>query len=138
MSQITEAEALAILEQRVSALEAGKRKPKFSRPIPPKAILPTEPSLAQIIWAVAHVTGIEEYQILSMRKADGVARARRLFYVAARNLTSQSFPQIGRFCRKNHATVIHGCQMAAERYMDYRDELAAIERVISRMGSDPS
>ncbi|MEC8461146.1 MAG: chromosomal replication initiator protein DnaA [Pseudomonadota bacterium] len=67
--------------------------------------------LDQIQQAVARYYKIKISDLTGKRRHQAVTRPRQLAMYLAKNLTSKSFPEIGRsFGGRDHTTVLHGCQ----------------------------
>lgn len=92
------------------------------RPVPPKPdapeVLPTlqswkqyhkAPTLACIMGAICAVTGLRKEEIESHRRQVHIVMGRFIFYHLCRDLTTRSYPEIGRFCgNRNHTSVMNG------------------------------
>lgn len=63
------------------------------------------PSLACIMEQVATKHGVTVDEIKGHRRGAKVLAARFEFYARAVAETGKSFPEIGRFCRRDHSTV---------------------------------
>jgi chromosomal replication initiator protein len=74
-------------------------------------------SIEEVIRAVAKHYGLTAGELKSPKRAKPIARARQVAMYLCRELTSESFPEIGsRFGGRDHATVIHGVnKITAER-----------------------
>jgi hypothetical protein len=81
--------------------------------------------------AVADAYGIEFIQLLANRRK--YAKERQVALYLCRQLTPQSLPQIGRFFRLDHTTVMYACRVVAERLRsepELRNKIEAIERAL--------
>ena len=66
-------------------------------------------SLAEIMEAVSDVTGITQDEMCSPSRQHRLSRARQMYFYMARQMSSRSLSQIGRFCGgRDHTTVLHG------------------------------
>ena len=66
-------------------------------------------SIEEVIRAVAKHYGLRAGELKSPKRAKPITRARQVAMYLCRELTSESFPEIGsRFGGRDHATVIHG------------------------------
>ena len=66
-------------------------------------------SIEEVIRCVAKHYGLKPSDLKSPKRAKPITRARQVAMYLCRELTSQSFPEIGsRFGGRDHATVIHG------------------------------
>jgi chromosomal replication initiator protein len=66
-------------------------------------------SIEEVIRTVAKHYGIKATELKSPKRAKPITRARQIAMYLCRELTSESFPEIGsRFGGRDHATVIHG------------------------------
>jgi chromosomal replication initiator protein len=66
-------------------------------------------SMEEVIRAVAKHYGLKPADLKSPKRAKPITRARQIAMYLCRELTSESFPEIGsRFGGRDHATVIHG------------------------------
>ncbi len=66
-------------------------------------------SIEEVIRIVAKHYGLKPGELKSPKRAKPITRARQIAMYLCRELTSESFPEIGsRFGGRDHATVIHG------------------------------
>ncbi len=66
-------------------------------------------SIEEVIRIVAKQYGLKAGELKSPKRAKPITRARQIAMYLCRELTSESFPEIGsRFGGRDHATVIHG------------------------------
>jgi chromosomal replication initiator protein len=66
-------------------------------------------SIEEVIRSVAKHYGLKASDLKSPKRAKPITRARQVAMYLCRELTSESFPEIGsRFGGRDHATVIHG------------------------------
>jgi len=66
-------------------------------------------SIEEVIRTVAKHYGLKPGELKSPKRAKPITRARQVAMYLCRELTSESFPEIGgRFGGRDHATVIHG------------------------------
>jgi chromosomal replication initiator protein len=66
-------------------------------------------SIEEVIRTVAKHYGVKAAELKSPKRAKPITRARQIAMYLCRELTSESFPEIGsRFGGRDHATVIHG------------------------------
>ena len=66
-------------------------------------------SIEEVIRVVAKQYGLKPAELKSPKRAKQITRARQIAMYLCRELTSESFPEIGsRFGGRDHATVIHG------------------------------
>lgn len=72
-------------------------------------------TVAQIIAQVAREVGMTPADILGRSRVHTIAAARQEAMLRAREMTSQSLPQIGRSFGRDHKTVLHGCRAAERR-----------------------
>jgi chromosomal replication initiation ATPase DnaA len=75
---------------------------------------------AQIINAVARVTGVRVMEITSPRRAAKIMRSRHIAVWLCRKLTDCSYPQIGRALGgRDHSTIMHGVRKIDANYPEY-------------------
>lgn len=67
-------------------------------------------TILQIQTAVARHFGIRVDQIMSRRRSRCFSHPRQLAMYLARELTTFSYPQIGKYFGRDHATVIYACE----------------------------
>lgn len=67
-------------------------------------------SREQVQRAVCRYYHIARRELRSERRTGDLVLARHVFFHLCRNLTSSSFPDIGRFIGRDHSTVIYGAQ----------------------------
>jgi len=90
-----------------------------------------------IVDALAVETGWLRNDILSTRGQAPLARVRQLGYYLARDLTTHSYPQIGRaFGGRDHSTVVYGERNWREYYRDFAEYRAVEDRVRARLQPD--
>ncbi len=90
-------------------------------------------TLSSIIVAVAVATQVLPNEIRSPRRLRYIVAARHVYFWIARNYTSRSFPEIGRFCsRMDHTTVMHGVKKVDANMPEYA---AAIARAVAILNS---
>jgi chromosomal replication initiation ATPase DnaA len=65
-------------------------------------------SMEQILHAVIKTTRIGRLDIMSAHRAANIMEARHIFYWCARYFTARSYPEIGRFIKRDHCTIMHG------------------------------
>lgn len=76
--------------------------------------------LQRVAQRVADHCGITLGVLLGRRRTRSIAAARQLFYYIAYHLTRHSYPSIGRFCDRDHATVMWGVKRHAGRLAGVR------------------
>lgn len=96
-----------------------------------------EPSIANIKAACAEVFGITLVQLVGLRRKH--VRARHAAFFLSADLTSQSYPAIGRqFGDRHHTSIMHGVKNC-ERWMRedpaYAAQVAAAVAVIPELHS---
>lgn len=74
-----------------------------------------QPSVAKIQAACCRHFRVKRNEMLSPRRYNGIAFPRQVAMYLARELTSYSFPQIGRAFGRDHSTIIHGARKIAEQ-----------------------
>ena len=85
-------------------------------------------TLAEIMAAVSKVTRVGKLDMMSTHRAAHIAEARQISQWFARTYTSRSYPEIGRFCKRDHATVVHGFRKIDARKSDLRPKLDAVAK----------
>lgn len=110
--QLSDAEAL----QNEFAYLSGLLRSCENR-LPKPAITPanTERRLTLIMEEVAAKHGFNAAEILSPRRQVRLCIARQEFYWRAQKETSASYPAIGRFCNRDHSSVIVGARQHEAR-----------------------
>ena len=84
------------------------------------------PSVAAIVFAAAVHFGFSVAEIKSARRSADLIKARHIAMYLAREMTVQTFPQIGRVIGgRDHTTVIHG-------YFKVRDQIEAGDQAAIR------
>ncbi len=92
-------------------------------------------SIEEVIRAVAKHYGLKTGDLKSPKRAKPITRARQIAMYLCRELTSESFPEIG--CRlggRDHATVIHGVKkIAAQLEVDteLQSDIQTLGKVLS-------
>lgn len=91
-----------------------------------------------VITHVSLAFDIPAKDILGDRRLRQFARPRQAAYRLVRDFAGKTYPEIGRVFRRDHTTVLHGCQKVselvrsshtfAEKYAIARDSLAKAKR----------
>ncbi len=123
----------------------GPRKappPPPPQPIPPKTVedvarmIPENrayPPLDAIMRAVSIATKVPLLELKSERRFVPAARARAIYYFAARELTPKSLPAIGRSCGgRDHSTILHGIGKVKARRQAFEPELSTVISALKR------
>lgn len=71
-------------------------------------------SVRLIMQCCAEAFDVSLRELRSLRRRDAIVQARQAVYLLARELTDQSFPQIGRALGRDHSSIIHGAGVARE------------------------
>lgn len=75
-------------------------------------------SLEQILQTVARYYKVKTADLIGKRRHQQVTRPRQIAMYLSKQLTSKSFPEIGRaFGGRDHTTVLHACQKITELIM---------------------
>lgn len=85
-------------------------------------------TLGEIMAAVSRALRIGTLDMVSTRRAYDIAEARQIFQWFARTYTGRSYPEIGRFCKRDHATVMHGFRKIEARKEALAPKLKAVAR----------
>lgn len=93
------------------------------------------PSLAAILQAVSEATRIGTAELKSPRRRRDIVRARMVYYIVARQLTSHSLPAIGRTVGgRDHCTVLHGIARVEENRSYFEPHLSRVLAALGRGG----
>ena len=85
------------------------------------------PSLQEVLEAVVDETKVYAVQIKGETRFSLVVRARMIFYAAAKRLTGNGTPRIGRFAGdRDHSTVMSGLKRVQERKRYYEPEMSRV------------
>jgi chromosomal replication initiator protein len=88
------------------------------------------PSMAAIRRAVCMHFGIAERSLLSNMNGRWVARPRQIAMYLARELTFQSYPQIGRHLgNRDHTTIMYGVRTIADLVRKDREVAASVNAI---------
>lgn len=68
------------------------------------------PPVMDIVRLVADAYRVSQCEIQASRKTKRLAHARQVAMYLCRELSGESYPEIGRAMRRHHSTVIHGVQ----------------------------
>jgi chromosomal replication initiation ATPase DnaA len=102
------------LRQWVPPLRYGNGTWDFMH-VPLKPIEPRQPSLDDILAAVAWHYDVPVHHLRCDRKALDLLQPRQVFYFLAREMTSKSLPVIGRYFGRDHASVLQGANTLRSR-----------------------
>lgn len=110
-------ERRAEIEAQVARAKAFQDDPEITLPTVDDAPLTDKHvSVNAILSCVADFYQIPMVDMLSPRRTATMVRARHIAMYLARNLTSKSFPQIGRLMgRRDHTTILHGVKVIESR-----------------------
>ena len=67
-------------------------------------------SVKKILVALSDVTGCPPLELISFRKPKQIMPYRYLLYLLARELSWQSYTQIGKTLNRDHTTILHGAK----------------------------
>lgn len=85
------------------------------------------PPLDAIMRAVSIATRVPLMEMKSERRFIPAARARAIYYFAARELTPKSLPAIGKSCGgRDHTTILHGIQKVKADRAAFEPELSTV------------
>lgn len=93
--------------------------------------------VAEIIAAVAEATGVNKADILAHRRTINSTGARLIVYYLARELTKYSFAQIGSIVRRDHSTIMNGCEKVELRMQSEPEFAALIDQLLRRLRGAP-
>lgn len=79
-----------------------------------------------IIEAVGRVLRVGRRDLISPHRAAHITEARHIFYWFARVYTARSYPEIGRFINRDHATVMYGVQKIEANKLKLWPKLKAV------------
>lgn len=80
---------------------------------------------------VAKAYGVTVLDLNSRRKGNDILMPRRMSWYLARNLTSRSLPEIGRFMGgRDHSTIIHGLTKMESEIREHPDVAANYEQLV--------
>jgi len=90
-----------------------------------------EPRMGTILQVVSDFYEISKIELVSQRRHKYVCRPRQVIAYLCREMTTRSFPEIGRFLGgRDHSTVYHGWQKVSEeikRNERFRDEVEVLK-----------
>jgi chromosomal replication initiation ATPase DnaA len=89
------------------------------------------PPLDVIMNAVSRALRIGRLDMMSHHRAYHIAEARQIFQWFARTYTARSFPEIGRFCKRDHCTVMHGYRKIERTKAAVWPKLAAVAKELN-------
>ncbi len=83
-------------------------------------------SLDQILTGVCKALKVGKLDMYSPHRAAHLVEARHIFYWCARYFTARSYPEIGRFIKRDHATVMYGVRKIDAAKMNLWPKLKAV------------
>lgn len=89
--------------------------------------------LDAVMAAVGKVMQVTRRDLVSPRRFKHLAEARHIFYWFARYYTARSYPEIGRFIKRDHCTVMHGVRKIDANKLSLMPKL---RRVADALGLD--
>lgn len=87
---------------------------------------------ADIVAAVAVVTGVQPHQLAAHRRNRSWSRARQLCWLVIYDHGLLSLPEIGRQFDRDHTTILHGVTVARRRVAEDSGEYDRIMRHLER------
>ena len=101
-SQVPKSPSLKLTPAAIRQVEAAKRRADTHTGGVQK------PTLKSLLAYVVAKSGVSENDIISIRRDRSICKARFEFCWLAKNYTTKSFPEIGRFLGgRDHTTIIH-------------------------------
>jgi len=98
-------------------------------------IEPREPTLENIIRAVAAEFGVDRVALMSARRTADIILPRHITFYLARHLTVMSLPAIGRFVgKRDHTTVLHSVRKIERELASDADLQERIDRIKKALG----
>lgn len=92
--------------------------------------------VSDVLKAVSIYTGIPIGSLISQRRTKKLVRARWSAFFIARNMSQASYPQIGKAFRKDHTTVLYGCDQMDELVksdIDLKAHIAAMQSLTEKI-----
>lgn len=83
-------------------------------------------SMEQILKGVCTALRVGKLDMYSPHRAAHLVEARHIFYWCARYFTARSYPEIGRFIKRDHATVMHGVRKVDQNFVKLAPKLRAV------------
>jgi chromosomal replication initiation ATPase DnaA len=84
-----------------------------------------------VLAAAARMSGYARADIISqLRKPPALCRWRQAAHYAARQLTGQSLPRIGRGFQRDHTTILFSCRRVSSRIEKDPAEVAAVQMLM--------
>lgn len=71
-------------------------------------------TIDDVLDVVSEYTGVDKSSILGRSRYREVMRARHLFVYLAVEHTGRSVSELGRFCNKDHTTIIHSVKLVSD------------------------
>lgn len=101
--------ALSRLHQQWAIEEARHANPRRPEGAPPyRAAMENQLPLELIVRRICRATGISSTDFFSKSQQRPIVFARKAYYYWAARRTGKSYPEIGRFCGRDHTSVISG------------------------------
>ena len=79
-----------------------------------------------IIGGVCKALNVGRRDLHSPHRAKHLSEARHIFYWFARMYTARSYPEIGRFIKRDHATVMYGVKKIDSDFLRYMPTLRLV------------
>lgn len=125
--------AAAIAKKAEAEISVSKSVEKLvTHPVPVAPTMPferdwldvaTKYAIADIVKEVCEQFGVSKTEIQSVRRHPQITNPRQIAMALCKQLTSRSFPEIGRrIGMRDHTTVIHACR----KYQPVMDEVVRI------------
>lgn len=87
-------------------------------------------SMEAILEAVEKSLKVGRLDMLSFHRARHLVEARHIFYWFARYYTARSYPEIGRFIKRDHCTVMHGVRKVDANKLSLMPKLRTVARTL--------
>lgn len=88
-------------------------------------------SVKKILLALSDVTGCPPLELINHRRSREVMPYRHLLYALAKELTWQSFPQLGKTLNRDHSTVLHGAKKG-QKLIETDPEISKVYKQVKR------
>ena len=88
-------------------------------------------SVKKILLAISDVTGCPPLELINHRRSREVMPYRHLLYALAKELTWQSFPQLGKTLNRDHSTVLHGAKKG-QKLIETDPQISKVYKQVKR------
>lgn len=127
-------EMKGVFIQVLAQIRSGNTRidlPQFGRNIHPMThtYQPQNLSFEQILDTVARDQGFSTKELLGKKRTERINRARQITIYLMREMTDESFPNIGKYFDRSHTTILHAYNKISDELQNDLDLAETLDRI---------